>query len=342
MTNIKKKKERDLFEYEEKMEIIAQKVNYLEKLNKVINWEMFRDLLNRALAKKSKGPGGASHYDYVFMFKILVIQRFYGMSDEQTEYQIHDRLSFQKFLGITLSDSVPDQNTIREFRENLTSSDAMKKLFRKFDRHLETMEIVGTEGVIVDATFVDVPKQRNSREDNDKLKKNEIPEAWKKNPHIARHKDMDARWTKKNDETHYGYKNHIKIGKISKIIRSCHTTPANVHDSQALDDLLQKRDSGQRLWGDSAYTGQTRIFSKFGVKPQINEKGYRGHQLTKSQKERNRRKSKVRVLVEHVFGFMENSMGGMFLRTLGRERAETSNILNNLVYNFCRYAQITA
>lgn len=343
MTRTKQKKPMGLFDYEEKLEMIGSRMNNLEKLNQVIPWEMFRDILNQVFRKKGKGPGGASHYDYVFMFKIMVLQRFYGMSDEQTEFQIQDRLSFQHFLCITIADDVPDQNTIREFRERLVEAKAVRKLFRKFDNYLDKKGVVGNEGVIVDATFVDVPRQRNSRDENGKIKKGEVPEEWKDNPAMLRQKDTEARWITKNREKHFGYKNHIKADKRSKIIRNYETSTANVHDSQVIEKLIERRDRNKKLWADSAYSGeelQKRLADCYGMKPRIIEKAARNRPLKESEKKANRAKSSIRVRVEHIFGFLTNSMKAMFIRTIGRLRADGINGLNNLVYNMCRYWQI--
>ncbi|NPV01586.1 MAG: IS5 family transposase [Brevinematales bacterium] len=313
----------------------------MDKLNTFINWEMFRYILNEALAQKEqKGPGGAPHYDYVFMFKILVFQRYYNLSDERAEFTINDSLSAQRFLGITLSDQVPDHNKIWEFRERLMKAGVVERLFEMFDRQLARAGIVGIAGSIVDASFVESPKQRNTREENKMIKEGQTPPEWKENKSKLSHKDTDARWTKKDGVNYFGYKDHVKVDAKSKLIRNYTVTSANVHDSQAVEELVNKDDEGKPLYGDSAYTGQAvaEILSEFGIENKIHEKGYRNKPLTEAQKEKNREKSKVRARVEHPFGFMENSMGGMEIRTIGLNRAKTQIGLKNLVYNFARYA----
>lgn len=161
MTNTKKK-DRGLYE---RMETLKHIKTPMDKLNETIDFEIFRPLLNDILApKKQKEPGGAAHYDYVFMFKILIIQRYYNLSDEQTEFRINDSRSLHRFLGITLSDKVPDHNKIWDFRERLIKAEAVERLFKLFDAKLVEQGIVGKAGTIIDASFVDVPKQRNRRE----------------------------------------------------------------------------------------------------------------------------------------------------------------------------------
>lgn len=342
MTKIKKK-DRSLFEYQERMEKIKAIKTPLDKLNEVIDWEIFRPVLNEILAPKEvKGPGGAPHYDYVFMFKILILQRYYNFSDAQTEFRINDTLSFQRFLGITLSDLVPDQNKIWDFRERLKKNNAIDRLFKLFDEFLERKGIIGQQGSIVDASFVEVPRQRNSREENKTIKEGKIPEHWKSNKHKLSHKDTDASWATKNGEKHYGFKNNIKVDVGSKIVREYTVTTACVHDSQALEELLDEKDKHKPLYGDKAFAGKNvaKILEDNEIINQIHEKGYRNKQLTKEQKENNKRKSKIRVRVEHIFAFQENSMGGNFIRTIGKERAKVQIGLMNLVYNLARYAQI--
>ena len=310
----------------------------LERIDKIIDWEMFRPILSTSLNRKRNSKGGRPPYDIILMFKILILQRFYNLSDDQTEYQINDRISFKRFLRLSLGDTVPDAKTIWLFKEHLTKTKAIEKCFALFVQMLDERGIITRKGSIVDATFVDAPKQRNSREDNAKIKKGEIPEDWKtlQNKNKLAQKDTDARWAKKNNETHYGYKNHVKVDADSKIITGSITTPANVHDSQPLPELVDEKD--QVLYADSAYSGETpRSKLPAGLDCQIHEKGCKGHPLTDEQKASNRTKTSKRVRVEHVFGFMTNSMNGITLRSIGLARACFNSNITNLVYNLFRY-----
>lgn len=185
---------------------------------------------------------------------------------------------------------------------------------------------------IVDATFADAPRQRNSREENKRLKDGEIPEEWEEKPHKLCQKDTDAAWTKKRDETHFGYKNHIKADADGKVILDYKVTPANVHDSNEFTNFIDEKDNV--VYADSAYAGKK---LPEHVKNEVCEKGYRNHPLTKEQKENNRRKSKVRCRIEHIFGFMTVSMKGLTVRSVGISRAEFNIGMTNLVYNICRY-----
>lgn len=336
------KKSRTLFDEEFRLEKISIKQDPLEKLNRNIDWELFRTILNGVFAKESKGKGGRPAYDYVMMFKILILQRYYNISDEQAEYQILDRLSFMRFLNLSLSDNVPDCNTVWLFRENLTKAGAVEELFTCFDKQLQIQGLIANKGSIIDASFVDVPRQRNRRQENQEIKENKVPEKFENNPNVLCHKDLDARWTEKNKEKFYGYKNHVKVCKKSKLIEQYAVTDASVHDSQALDNLIDETNTNQELYADSAYSGEpiAKLLENKSIINRINEKGYRNKPLTAEQKENNKNKSKTRARVEHVFGFVEKNMNGSYIRTIGIQRAKAVIGLMNLTYNLFRFIQL--
>jgi len=333
-----------LFDEQFNTELLSNIGNPLEAISKVIDFEMFRDLLeDKLLNKDKKNNAGAKPFDVVLMFKIILLQRYYGLGDKQVEYQIIDRTSFKRFLGLETGDKVPDEKTVWAFREQMTKTGLVDELFSQFISYLESKRLIFNEGQITDASFTIAPRQRNTREENQQIKNGQGKDLWNDNPHKKSHKDIDARWTKKNNETFYGYKNHAKVDAKSKFINSYIVTDASVHDSQALNALLNEKDKGQPLFADSAYTGedQESVISKHEMKNEVHEKGYRNHPLTEVQNASNKIKSKTRVRVEHVFGFMEQSMNGLYLRCVGLVRATGIIGLINLTYNLFRYEQIT-
>jgi len=312
-------------------------------ISKVIDFEMFRENLeSKLLNTEKKNNAGAKPYDVVMMFKIMILQRYYGLGDTQVEYQIIDRMSFKNFLGLESGDKVPDEKTVWLFRENITQSGVVEMLFSQFTKFLEEKNLLFNEGKLIDASFTIAPRQRNTREENEKIKKGEGNDLWNDQPNKKKHKDIDARWTKKNGEKYFGYKNHAKLDSRGKFIKKFAVTDASVHDSQALSDLLDKSDKGQSLYADSAYTGdkQKKIIRKYGLKNKVHEKGYRGKPLTDKQKAKNKIKSKTRVRVEHVFGFMEQSMNGLMVKSVGIVRATGIIGLINLTYNLFRFEQV--
>lgn len=340
----KKQGQQGMFGEHFRLEKISKQGDPLEKLNAVIKWEIFTDVLQQLDNKDKTNNAGAKPYSPLLMFKILILQRYYNLSDNQIEYQILDRLSFGRFLGITLNDRVPDEKTVWDFKERMTKLELEKQLFDTFHSKLEENGLIVHEGKIIDASFVEMPCQRNSREENKHIKETgTAPEGWESEPNKKRQKDIDARWTKKNNEKHFGYKDHVKIDNKQKFIDTYHVTPASVHDSQVLDELLdKKKDKGNILWADSAYTGekQEKTIEEYEMKNQVHEKGKKNSPLTKEQRDNNKEKSKTRARVEHVFGFIEGSMNRFSLNCIGIKRATAAIGLINLTYNLFRYEQL--
>jgi len=337
-------KQRGFFDEQDRLEMLSKMGDPLEKIEKVINWEMFRPILNEIFPKEERNLGGRPPWDTILMFKILLLQQLYGIADDKTEYMINDRLSFQRFLGLSLGDKVPDAKTIWLYRDNLSKSGKDKAPFDLFNVQLEAVGIITREGSLTDATFSEAPRQRNTRDENKMIKEGKTPEEWQNPEKKSKlyQKDLDARWTKKNNKTYYGYKNHVKVDRDSKIIVNFAVTDASVHDSQKIVELIDKED--KNMYADSAYTGEElhkEILKKNpNIRLHINEKGYRNNPLTDEQKASNRIKSKVRARVEHIFGHMQNSMGGTYIRCIGIRRAGCSIALKNLAYNLNRYVYL--
>ena len=240
----------------------------------------------------------------ILKFKIVVLQSLYNLSDEQTEYLIRDRFSFMRFLDLELEDPVPDATTIWLFREALVAAGLIDQLFGRFGQHLEAAGYFARGGQIIDATIVSVPKQRNTKEENEAIKSGKTPEGWEEQPAKNAQKDKDARWTKKNDESFYGYKNHVGVDKAHKLIRKWDATNAAVHDSQKLDDVLDLANTSKEVWADSAYRSveiEARLKEK-GFHSRIHRRAARNRPLSERQRSANTTRSKVRARVEHLFG----------------------------------------
>lgn len=312
----------------------------LARLDEVVDWSLFNPVFERLEKPAPKAPGGRPAYMPLLMFKALVIQSLYNLSDEQLEFQITDRLSFKRFLGLSDADKSPDAKTFWAFREKLASQGLVELLFDTFHTELKGKGLIANKGQMVDATFVEVPRQRNSRQHNARIKAGETPEAWAQQPEKARQKDVDARWTKKNGERHYGYKNHLKVDSKSKLITDFTVTDAAVHDSQALEGLLQEGDPVTYV--DSAYTGAPceKLFQDNNVKAKPIDRAYKNKPLNGNQKRCNHARSKIRVRVEHVFGTMRMCMRAAWNRCIGFVRNESAIGMTNLVYNMVRFEQI--
>jgi len=324
------------------LESLTQAGDRLMELDRYIDWQPLievADGLWRA-ARKGQAACGAKPWDSAVMLRVLILKRLYHLSDEQVEYQLRDRLSFLRFVGLGLGEAVPDSRTIWLYGEQLARANGARQLFDVFDGQLAQKGLLVKEGMMVDATFVEVPRQRNSREDNEKIKQGQVPAAWATSLRKRAQKDVDASWTKKNQQTYYGYKDHVKTGVKTKFIRDYDATTASTHDSQPLPGLIKPGDGS--LHADSAYAGEpiaANLRAK-GVRNYIHEKGTRAAALDESQKAANRRKSQTRARVEHPFAFMEMSLGGIYNRCIGLKRNEYQIGLMNLCYNLCRFVQL--
>lgn len=326
-----------LFDWENRFKKLDKNGDPLVKLNKVVAWESFREVLETVRAKEKKSSAGAKPYDVVLMFKVLILQSLYNLSDEALEYQILDRLSFMRFLGLRVGSRVPDAKTIWLFREQLTEAGVAEELFRQFDKFLGENGFAARKGQIIDASIVPAPRQRNSREENAQIKQGQIPRGWEQAK--KRQKDTDARWTKKNGKTYYGYKNHLNVDVKHKFIRSYSVTDAAAHDSRVFDELLDETNTSADVYADSAYRCEesVEVLQKRGFRERLQRKGCRNRELTAREKQGNKTRAKIRSRIEHVFGVQAKIAGSSIVRTIGMIRARAKIGLRNLAYNINRY-----
>lgn len=333
------------FDLSDRYASLDAKKDPLLEINAVVPWEDFRPLLEQVWRKPDearKSRAGRKPLDAVLMFKTLVLSALYNLSDDQIEYQVRDRLSFMRFLGLGLGDRVPDAKTVWLYRDALAQAGQVEGLFRQFDGHLARQGYIARGGQILDASIVPVPRNHNTREENTAIKKGEVPEGWEARPAKRSQKDLDARWTKKHGKSHYGYKNHVNVDAKHKLVRRYHVSDAAQHDSQAVDHLLMRGNTGSGVWADAAYRSEE-MEAKLrdrNLKSHIHRKGKRGKPLTKQAKGSNRTKSTVRVRVEHIFGAQVNDMGGTLVRTIGLVRAKAKIGMKNIAYNMRRLCQL--
>ena len=314
----------------------------LLRVGKMVQWERFAPTVIAAVTTEPKGPGGRNRFHPLLLFKGLVLPRLHGLADDATGFQITDRHSFRAFLGLTPGDAVPDGPTLSDFRQALLDAGAIARLFDLFLEHLQKDHgrALARAGVMVDASFCEVPRQRNARAENAQIKAGEVPQALQDNPKVRAHKDLDARWTKKNHETHYGDKDQVKVDVRDKLILKAVVTAASVHESPALDELIEEGD--RVVDADSACQSaaiDVALAAK-NLEPRIPEKGTRGPPRTEEQKIRNREKSKTRARVEQVFAQMSGSMKALDQRDIGIARNAACLKLTNLVDNLVRFEQI--
>jgi IS5 family transposase len=350
------------FDADRRLAALSAQGDPLEAINKLVPWVSFRADIEAVVltpTAERKNNAGRKPIDAIVMFRMLVLQALYNLSDEEIEFQINDRMTFMRFLGKGLEGRIPDATTLWLFREKLSAAGVVEKLFERFDRHLQAKGYIARGGQMVmrdacfqhDASIVAVPKQRNTREETDTVKAGKTPEGWEDRPVKNRQKDKDARrvadapsarWTKKHGKSFFGYKNHINADARHKFIRRYAVSDAAVHDSQKLDDLLMTTNTSRDVFADSAYrSAETEAqFKRQGFNSRIHERAARGRPLSEGQHNANRNKSKVRARVEHVFGAQEMAPGGRLVRSIGIARARAKIGLQNLVYNMRRLATL--
>lgn len=334
------------FDFEQRLDQLNAHGNPLERLNEAVGFERFRSTLDKVHERHRKSHAGRKPCDVVVMFKMLVLGVLYNLSDAQVEYQVRDRVSFMAFLGLGPGDPVPDEKTLWLFRDRLSRLGLVDELFERFDRTLNERGFRAQKGSLIDANLVEVPRQRNTRDENAQIKRGERPESFDdpQKPARGRQKDTDARWTLKHNKRYFGYKNHVNVDAKHKLIRKHAVTDAAVHDSQVIEDVLDDGNTNKGVYADSAYRSRKISDSLIGrgYRDRIHRKGVRGRPLDDRAKAANRNKSRVRVRVEHVFGRQAQKLGGTLMRCIGITRARTTIGLWNLVYNFDRYRFLTA
>ena len=336
--------QRGFWDEQNRVAKLQQKKPVLNRLSETIPWESFRPLLEKGYTQERKSNAGRKRIDPLILFKMLILQQLFNLSDEELEFQVNDRRSFEEFVGLDVMNNIPDATTIAFFRERLRKAGVIEELFEMFETYLRSQGLQARGGQIIDATLVPVPRQRNTREENTEIKAGRLPNGWDQNPDRLQQKDLDARWLKKNGVNHYGYKNSICIDVDHGFIRRYAVTPANIHDSQMLPRLLDPENEHDYVWADSAYSGECfeDLLSLGDFERLIHEKGARNKPLSEASTELNLIKSAIRAYVEHVFGCMTMSMGGKATRKIGLARTEAWWGLKNLTYNFLRYLQRTS
>lgn len=330
----------------------------LEKLNSIIPWPVFEKPLAKALKRSDGSKGGRPPFPSVLMFKILVLQALYNLSDDQAEFVIQDRLSFMRFLGLSLSEKVPDAKTIWLFRESLVRAGAIDNLFARFDKHLSWSGYLAKGGQIVDATIIQAPKQHNNQDEKAAIKAGEIPEGRKDKPAKLAQKDRDARWTVKYSKAKqpaetptsiatkqhdiaipmFGYKNHAGIDRAHGFIRGWAVTSASAHDGAQLRNVVTKDNTASTVWADSAYRSKSNEewLQDNGLKSDIHQRKPKGKSMSEAMSRANGRRSKVRSAVEHVFARQKDKMK-LFISTIGISRAKVKIGMANIAYNMLRY-----
>lgn len=348
-------RQRGFWDVEDRLRELSAQGDPLEKLAATVDFEMFRADLLAALGSRDPAKGGRPGFDAVLKFRMLVLQAMHGLSLEQTEYLVSDRLSWMRFCSLGPGDEVPDANTLWDFREALIAAGAIEALFGRLDQAISEAGYLPMGGQIVDATLVAAPRQRNTDAEKAAIKDGKTAgEIWPSSPAKARQKDVNARWTIKFSKARpaadgkpqidiaiptFGYKSHISIDRRHGIIRRGLVTDAAAHDGARLrEGLIDPANSASDVWADSAYRSaeNERFLAGLGKVSRIHRKKPKGKPMPKRTARANAAKSAVRARVEHPFARQKGPMR-LVIRTIGLARATTTVTLANMAYNMKRW-----
>jgi IS5 family transposase len=351
--------QRGFFDTDERLQWLSAAGDPLERLAAVVDFELFRPELDAALGRGNRAKGGRPAYDAVLMFRILVLQTLYTLSDDATEYQLRDRLSFMRFAGLGLHDAVPDAKTIWLFREQLVRAGAFEALFARFDAALAERGYLAKGGQIVDATIVEARRPRLRQDEKEVVKGGGIPEEWK--AARTRQIDRDGRWTLKRGKKKptppggsvrttaaseiavpmFGYKNHVGIDRAHGFVRRFTVTHAAAHDGAQLGAVLDPGNTASSVWADTAYRSAANIamLEGRGLVPQFQRAKPRGKPMPRHIARGNASRARIRSRVEHVFAAQKRRFE-LVIRTIGLARATAKLALANLTYNVTRLAWI--
>jgi IS5 family transposase len=306
----------------------------LEKVSDFVDWGPIGELLSGVRG----GTMGAPGYPSLMMFKALLLQRWYALSDPALEEALKDRLSFRRFVGLPLTETIPDHSSLWRFREAM-GPELCERVFAEIGRQIERSGFVLKQGTLIDASLipsaVNVPKKPDKPLPPDadgkpasKLVKSEL--------------DPDAAWTKKEGRYYFGYKLHAAMDQTSRIIRRIGFTPANVNESAAADRLICGDE--EIVYADKAYDSHARrrMLKDLGIKNGIMRRGHPSQPLTRAEIRRNDRISKHRGAIESLFSLFKNVHGFTRARYRGLVRNSAAVLLAAIAINLKRWVRLSS
>ena len=327
---------------------------FLNQINQIVDWRPISKLLNKHCLKQATTPMGSPSYPPLLLFKILLLETWYGLSDREVEERINDSISWSDFLDLDLTNASPDHSTICRFRLELVDKGLMEKLFKLFNKQLKKHGIMAIkEGAIVDASIVDTPNKpsggrqiviADDREDTRTDEEKAAEETYQQKVVSAKPGvDYEARWVKKGQAYRYGYKKHTLTDSQGLVLEVI-TTTANVADTTQIAPLAAKAGlpEGTLILADKGYTSKQNRAALKALKLEdgIMHKAARGKPLTASQKHLNGLISATRWVIERTFGSIIRWFHGGRCRYRGLRKAHYQNLIESLAYNLKRAPQL--
>lgn len=322
---------------------------FLNQIESLIDWRPISNIINKHYSKGNNAVGTPA-YDGLLLFKMSLLQTWYGLSDYEVEERINDSISFSKFCGLTLEQISPDHSTLSRFRTEMTKKGVYEKLLKEFNKQLSKHKILIETGAIVDASISDTPlkpkgnipyevaqdRKEEERSEEDKAKEKQEKKFLKTTQSSV---DTDAAWIKKAGKLRYGYKKH-HVADENGLVLGVLTTAANVNEIANLEEVLDTADlkKGTILYGDKGYQSSKneKLLRERGLKNRILKKAKKNKPLTESEKRFNKLCGKIRYKVERTFGSIKRWFSGGTARYRGMAKMHTQNLLEAMAYNLYR------
>src|SRR5512133_3785264 len=314
-----------LFADQEREAKLNQLGDALRVMEQHVDFAALAAEVDLAAPRPSRERGGRPPFPTELMVRVLLIQQLFNLSDEQMEFQLLDRLSFQRFVGLRASSQIPDRTTIWTFKERLIQAGASESVFDAVNRQLAKHGYIARGGQMIDASIVQAPRQSLSKEEKAIVSEGAMPADWK--PAKRRQKDMDARWTRKHGKSYFGY----------KVVRKLKVSTASEHATLHFEEVLDAANTSRDILADKGYVDGEREarLSKQGWRMHIQRKGSKDKPISEAQQRRNHRIAKTRARIEHVFAGLAQ-MGGKTLRSIGLARAKLHLNWKVAAYNLQR------
>lgn len=317
------------------------KSDFFLQIDTIINWNPIEKVISKYYSKGVSVIGRPS-IEGIMLFKMCLLQTWYGLSDYELEDQVNDRISFSRFIGLSLDDKSPDHSVVSRFRTQLTKKKAYDKLLNSINEQLIAHEIIVKKGVIVDAKVTDSlrkPRGKKEYEATEDRKEEETEPKQVLQEKLKSYVDTEAKWIKKAGRLRFGYKQHTGTDK-NGLVLGIVTTAANESDIKHLDDVLEKINPPKGAWvkADKGYKSaeNDEHLKKRKLRNHIMHKATRGKDLTPKEQARNKAISKTRYKVERTFGSITNWFKSTHARYVGIEKMHTQHLMEAIAYNLYR------
>ena len=315
----------------------TRRSKFLQQINTLIDWDVFEKALYKVCKRSIQDAAGRPAYNPLVLFKMMLLQTWYNLSDMGVEDMVNDTLSANAFCGLRVEDTVPDHSTLSRFRSELSEKRAMNRLLAKLNAQLERHGVgVQQGGGIIDAAITPTAHKPHGKSTYVLPEHPVTPLTKEVRPGV----DQEARWVKKGGKLHYGYKRHYLAAEETGLVLGVHTTAANVHDGQCMASCLDQvaLPSGSRILADKGYCSakNDQLLRQRGLRSGIQRKACRNRPLSVWEKRYNKRIGRSRYKIERIFGSIKRWFGRLEARYVGMAKTHGQHVLEAIAYNLYR------